>query len=178
MGSSNTFFNARTASPSHLWLFLSSMVSPLRLHFSLFLLSFLLVSASPFSNDTGLHDLLQHNPQLFPRKVSRRSCRPSPPPLPTNCFPAVGFNTSSEVPASLDGWWCDPVDEFGFLGFSYEITLCEHPHVSFHPLGLRIALLVRSGPSLTQLQTDFANIRNTFNSRYVRLYGACQNDGF
>jgi hypothetical protein len=114
----------------------TGMASLLRvLYHSLFFLSFFLVSASYFSNDTGIHDTLQYNPQLFPRKVSRRSCRPSPPPLPTNCFPAVGFNTPSEVPASLDGWWCDPADEFGFLGFSYEITLCEHPHVSSHPLG-------------------------------------------
>jgi exo-beta-1,3-glucanase (GH17 family) len=61
------------------------------------------------------------------------------------------------VPASTDGWWCDPADEFGFLGFSYEITYCQ---------------------SLAQLQTDFANMRKTFNSRYVRLYGACDNEGF
>lgn len=38
--------------------------------------------------------------------------------------------------------------------------------------------LVSSGQSLAQLQTDFANMRKTFNSRYVRLYGACDNEGF
>jgi hypothetical protein len=38
------------------------------------------------------------------------------------------------VPASTDGWWCDPDDEFGFLGFSYEVTTCESlPDVSFSP---------------------------------------------
>ena len=97
-----------------------------------FFLSFFLVSASPFSNDTtNLYDPLQPHPYSIPRKISRRSCRPSPPPLPNNCFPAVGFNTSSDVPASTDGWWCNPADEFGFLGFSYEITTCEFSDVSF-----------------------------------------------
>ena len=34
------------------------------------------------------------------------------------------------------------------------------------------------GQSLQQLKKDFANMRNTFNSRYVRLYGACDREGF
>jgi len=132
------------------------MASPL-LHF-LFFLSFLLVNnASRFSNDTNFYDPLQPHHLSFPRKISRRSCSPSPPPLPNNCFPAVGFNTPSDVPASTDGWWCDLDDEFGFLGFSYEITSC---------------------PNLAQLQTDFSNMRKTFNSRYVRLYGVCDQVGF
>ncbi|KAI0278474.1 glycoside hydrolase superfamily [Russula aff. rugulosa BPL654] len=135
--------------------------SLLPFHYSLFFLSFFLcfffVSASHFSNDTDVYNPLQHHPYSFPRKISRRSCRPSPPPLPNNCFPAVGFTTPSDVPASTDGWWCDLSDEFGFLGFSYEVTAC---------------------PSLTQLQTDFSNMRQTFNSRYVRLYGACDQAGF
>jgi hypothetical protein len=110
----------------------TGMSSLLRFYYSLFFLSFFLVSASHFSNNTtDLHDPLQPHPYPLPRKISRRSCRPSPPPLPNNCFPAVGFNNPSDVPASTDGWWCDPGDEFGFLGFSYEITTCEFPDVSF-----------------------------------------------
>ena len=133
MGFLNAFFNARTALPiSPRGPFLPAMVSPLCLHFPLFFLSFLFVSAAHLSNNqTELRDLLQLHHQPFPRRVSRRSCSPSPPPLPDNCFPAVGFNTPSEVPASLDGWWCDPADEFGFLGFSYEITPCEFPPLLF-----------------------------------------------
>jgi hypothetical protein len=102
----------------------------LRFHCSLLFLSFFLVSASHSSdNATVLYDplVLQPHPHSILRKISRRSCRPSPPPLPNNCFPAVGFNTSSYVPASTDGWWCNPADEFGFLGFSYEITTCAFP---------------------------------------------------
>ncbi|KAH9176339.1 glycoside hydrolase superfamily [Lactarius sanguifluus] len=89
--------------------------------------------------------------------VSRRSCQA---PANTNisaCFPALGFTTPSDVPASTDGWWCDPVDEYAFLGFSYEVTACQ---------------------SLSQLQKEFADIRNNFNGRYVRLYGACDREGF
>jgi hypothetical protein len=35
-----------------------------------------------------------------------------------------------------------------------------------------------SGQSKSKLQKEFADIRKTFNSRYVRLYGACDKDGF
>ena len=37
---------------------------------------------------------------------------------------------------------------------------------------------VISGQSPSQLNAEFADIRNNFNGRYVRLYGACDNDGF
>lgn len=157
----------------------TGMASLLRVLYSLFILSFFLVAASHFSNNTAnLYDPLQPHPYSFPRKISRRSCSPSPPPLPNNCFPAVGFNTPSDVPANTDGWWCDPGDEFGFLGFSYEITTCEFPDVSFSPFRCMNPPLFSSGPSLTQLQNDFSNMRKTFNSRFVRIYGACDQDGF
>src|ERR1019366_101931 len=39
-------------------------------------------------------------------------------------------------------------------------------------------LTLSAGQSLQQLQKEFADIRNTFHSRYVRLYGACDRDGF
>ncbi|KZP34346.1 glycoside hydrolase family 17 protein [Athelia psychrophila] len=63
----------------------------------------------------------------------------------------------SSPPSSLDNWWCDATDEFAFLGFSYEVTACQ---------------------SQSQLNSEFADIRNNFNGRYVRLYGFCDNDGF
>ncbi|KAJ8462146.1 hypothetical protein ONZ45_g18041 [Pleurotus djamor] len=34
------------------------------------------------------------------------------------------------------------------------------------------------GQSLSQLKREFLDIRNHFNSRYIRLYGFCDNDGF
>ena len=34
------------------------------------------------------------------------------------------------------------------------------------------------GQSLQQLKNEFADIRNTFHSRYVRLYGACDRNQF
>ena len=82
----------------------------------------------------------------------------------------------SNVPASTNGWWCDPVNEYAFLGFSYEISTCKLPVAFFFPFNsFRVLYL---GQSLSQLQKDFADIRNNFNGRYVRLYGACDNEGF
>jgi exo-beta-1,3-glucanase (GH17 family) len=63
----------------------------------------------------------------------------------------------SSAPKSLDGWWCDANTEYGYVGFSYEVTACQ---------------------SASQLMKDFKDIRNTFDSRYVRLYGACDKAGF
>ncbi|KAH9992665.1 glycoside hydrolase superfamily [Russula vinacea] len=63
----------------------------------------------------------------------------------------------SDVPNSAEGWWCDPATEYAFVGFSYEVTACQ---------------------SLQELKKEFADIRNRFHSRYVRLYGACDRDGF
>jgi exo-beta-1,3-glucanase (GH17 family) len=63
----------------------------------------------------------------------------------------------SSVPDSLDNWWCDMDTEYGFMGFSYEVTACQ---------------------SSDQLNKEFADIKNNFNGRYVRLYGACDNGGF
>ncbi|KIK67281.1 glycoside hydrolase family 17 protein [Collybiopsis luxurians FD-317 M1] len=78
-----------------------------------------------------------------------------------NCFPALGFKMPEETPpdSSLEdgSWWCDPSTEYAFLGFSYEVTACQ---------------------SLEQLEQEFQDIRHHFNSRYVRLYGACDRDGF
>jgi exo-beta-1,3-glucanase (GH17 family) len=39
-------------------------------------------------------------------------------------------------------------------------------------------LTLSAGQSLQQLKKDFADMRNTFHSRYVRLYGACDREGF
>jgi len=74
-----------------------------------------------------------------------------------SCFPAVGFNMPSNAPDSLDGWWCNMNDEYAFLGFSYEISDCQ---------------------SSDQLKREFADIRNRFKGRYVRLYGACDQKGY
>ncbi|KAN0105281.1 glycoside hydrolase family 17 protein [Russula decolorans] len=74
-----------------------------------------------------------------------------------HCFPSLGFKTPSNVPNSIDGWWCNATSEYAFLGFSYEVTACQ---------------------SLQQLKKDFADMRHTFHSRYVRLYGACDREEF
>jgi hypothetical protein len=123
--------------------------------------------------------VLSSQPRRSPRskRVSRRSCQA---PANTNvfsCFPALGFTTPSDVPASTNGWWCDPVNEYAFLGFSYEVTACEL-HMRLFSLSIHSILVLYLGQSLSQLQKDFANIRNNFNGRYVRLYGACDREGF
>jgi len=71
----------------------------------------------------------------------------------------LGFKMPSKVPSddALSTWWCDPSTEYAFVGFSYEVTACQ---------------------SAKQLQREFSDIRNRFNSRYVRLYGACDRVGF
>lgn len=43
-----------------------------------------------------------------------------------SCFPAVGFKMPSSVPSSIDNWWCEMDTEYGFLGFSYEVSACAH----------------------------------------------------
>ncbi|EKM81088.1 hypothetical protein AGABI1DRAFT_84021 [Agaricus bisporus var. burnettii JB137-S8] len=77
----------------------------------------------------------------------------------SNCFPALDFDMPSTVPADsqLPSWWCDASTEYAFLGFSYEVTACQ---------------------SRSQLISEFKDIRNHFNSRYVRLYGACDRKNF
>ncbi|KAJ3841837.1 glycoside hydrolase superfamily [Lentinula raphanica] len=63
----------------------------------------------------------------------------------------------STLPASTDEWWCPMDIEYGFVGFSYEVTACQ---------------------SLSELERDFENIRLKFKGRYIRMYGFCDNDGF
>jgi exo-beta-1,3-glucanase (GH17 family) len=81
----------------------------------------------------------------------------SDPSSASSCFPALDFQMPDSVPSSLDNWWCDPSTEYAFMGFSYEVTACQSPE---------------------QLQKEFKDIRETYNSRYVRLYGTCDNEGF
>jgi len=75
----------------------------------------------------------------------------------SGCFPALGFKMPSSTPDSTDGWWCDPKTEYAFVGFSYEVSACQ---------------------SKSDLTSQFKDIRNRFNGRYVRLYGACDRKGF
>jgi hypothetical protein len=110
--------------------FSSFLFMPSFFRASFIFLSFLLfglVSASRINNRGRLPGLLQplSRHAHTPRKISRRSCRPSLPAMTASCFPAYGFQMPSQVPNSMDGWWCNPADEYAFLGFSYEITLCE-----------------------------------------------------
>ncbi|KAF4620617.1 hypothetical protein D9613_000782 [Agrocybe pediades] len=76
-----------------------------------------------------------------------------------SCFPALDFRMPRQVPhdSQLQHWWCDASTEYAFLGFSYEVTACQ---------------------SAEQLLQEFSDIRHHFNSRYVRLYGACDREGF
>lgn len=75
----------------------------------------------------------------------------------SGCFPALGFKMPSSTPDSTDGWWCNPKTEYAFVGFSYEVSACQ---------------------SKSDLTAQFKDIRNRFNGRYVRLYGACDRNGF
>lgn len=50
------------------------------------------------------------------------------PKTDVSCFPALGFEMPSEVPpdSKFSSWWCDPVNEYAFVGFSYEVTACQY----------------------------------------------------
>ncbi|KAJ7082856.1 glycoside hydrolase superfamily [Mycena belliarum] len=75
---------------------------------------------------------------------------------PPNCFPALGFHMPSTPPSSINNWWCAYNTEYGFVGFSYEVTACQ---------------------SASKLKTDFLKIRQTFKGRYIRMYGFCDRTG-
>lgn len=75
----------------------------------------------------------------------------------SSCFPGIGFKMPSKVPNSLDNWWCSKQDEYAFMGFSYEISACQ---------------------SQATLNREFLDARTRFNSRYIRLYGACDEAGY
>lgn len=71
--------------------------------------------------------------------------------------------------------------EYAFMGFSYAVNSCERDtfrsQFKADPdtvLGYRTC----TGQSAAQLKKEFADIRKTFNGRYVRIYAACDNDGF
>lgn len=124
----------------------------------------MLVAALPSPNSTNIH-------------AGRTDSETSVDSRSTSCFPALDFKMPSHVPDSLEGWWCDAADEYAFVGFSYEVTACEK---SMQLLNHRFThvLALYTGQSLGQLRSEFRDIRKTFNSRYVRLYGACDRKGF
>ncbi|KAF7312016.1 B-(1-6) glucan synthase [Mycena indigotica] len=115
--------------------------------------SFLRLSLILLSSRVWAYPAGNEERDLVPTRTTEAVARAAPP----NCFPALGFTMPSSVPSSLTNWWCDRATEYAFVGFSYEVTDCQ---------------------SLSQLRTDFKNIRNTFKGRYIRMYGFCDNDGF
>jgi len=68
-----------------------------------------------------------------------------------SCFPALGFKMPSEVPpdSEFSSWWCDPVDEYAFVGFSYEVTACRYL-VSL-PVSLTLSGFIRPEQITTHL---------------------------
>ncbi|KAI0940593.1 hypothetical protein AcW1_003749 [Taiwanofungus camphoratus] len=97
---------------------------------------------------------LPFDQDIQPQNFERASTDALPAPF---CFPALGFIVPPVLPPDNTHWWCDPSTEYAFVGFSYEVTACQTPE---------------------QLHAEFADIRYHFNSRYVRLYGACDREGF
>lgn len=97
-------------------------------------------------------------------------------PPSQSCFPALDFHKPLFPPKDITHWWCDSSTEYAFLGFSYEVTACKYQwlFVYLSP----IELIVSSGQSREQLHREFHDIRHHFKSRYVRLYGACDREGF
>lgn len=148
---------------------------PLLLPFLPVALVVVLVLASPFHPDSRGEDITAFNDSLSVVQAAAASAPISLTNSSSNCFPAIGFKTPSNVPRSLEGWWCDPDTEYAFVGFSYEITACEF---ALFDRIVPLQLTRCAGQPLSQLQNEFSDIRNRFHSRYVRLYGFCDNDGF
>ncbi|KAF9266406.1 hypothetical protein L218DRAFT_66226 [Marasmius fiardii PR-910] len=94
---------------------------------------------------------------LPPNQHQNYTISPDNADAATSCFPALGFKMPSSTPSSLTNWWCPMSSEYAFVGFSYEVTQCQ---------------------SASQLKTEFADVKNRFQGRYVRLYGACDRKGF
>lgn len=96
----------------------------------------------------------------------------------SDCFPTLGFRMPQNTPHDyeLQHWWCDAATEYAFVGFSYEVTACKLSHsLSAAARDLNVCEI---GQSAQQLVDEFRDIRYHFNSRYVRLYGACDREGF
>ncbi|CAH7672209.1 glycoside hydrolase superfamily [Phakopsora pachyrhizi] len=55
------------------------------------------------------------------------------------------------------GWWCDSSQEYGWLGYSYDVGDC---------------------PTETELIKTFSWMRNVKGARYVRIYSACDQPRF
>ncbi|KAG6916215.1 hypothetical protein DXG01_007845 [Tephrocybe rancida] len=49
----------------------------------------------------------------------------------------IGFTMPTAVPTSLTNWWCNPNTEYGFVGFSYEVT--EWLYQSSNALQVRVS---------------------------------------
>jgi hypothetical protein len=144
--------------------------------FSFLLPSLSAILALALAHPFPLHSRF-HNDSTSNDPVSFAPAGPGPASsdFSSNCFPSIGFEMPSNIPNSAEGWWCSPATEYAFVGFSYEVTTCacvicnkSVPH----------SLTLPAGQSLQQLKNEFADIRNRFHSRYVRLYGVCDRDGF
>lgn len=149
---------------------------PLPLLFALFLAGLTPVLAGPLTNAAQPHtEQVNHAPTAHAKSLAL------PAPF---CFPSLGFAAPDALPLDNKLWWCDPATEYAFVGFSYEVTACEyHSPTAMIRTCLAVALsLTRtnlySGQSRAQLHKEFRDIRQHFKSRYVRLYGACDREGF
>jgi hypothetical protein len=141
----------------------------------LFLPAVLVLATRPLSRRSHCR-----NDSTFNESVSSSLAAPASVPSEShhdaNCFPSLSFKTPPHIPSSIDGWWCSATTEYAFLGFSYEVTPCAS--VFFNESIVTRTLTLSAGQSLQQLKNDFADMRSTFHSRYVRLYGACDREGF
>lgn len=149
----------------------------LSLLFALFLAGLTFTLASPLINAAQPHtEQVSHAPKSATAPAKSHAL---PAPF---CYPSLGFLAPDALPLDNSLWWCDPATEYAFVGFSYEVTACEYPCFTSMVrtcLALSFAhIYLQLGQSRAQLHKEFRDIRQHFNSRYVRLYGACDREGF
>ncbi|KIM30062.1 glycoside hydrolase family 17 protein [Serendipita vermifera MAFF 305830] len=78
----------------------------------------------------------------------------------TKKFPDIGYQPpalkNGKPSVSLSNWWSPLNDERGFLGFTYYTEWCQ---------------------DYNTLESEFRQMRNNYNARYVRMYSWCDDDG-
>ncbi|EGG12669.1 uncharacterized protein MELLADRAFT_32383 [Melampsora larici-populina 98AG31] len=92
---------------------------------------------------------------------AQSTCKATPPAITSSCYPSlvsdIEFPNTTITGSERPGWWCQARDEYGWLGFSYDVGHC---------------------PSEMEMSLTFNWMKRKKNARYVRIYSNCDQDSF